>query len=200
MQVKYIGPKAVISEHGISFKDGKEDKYVYINHAINIFNAINHEYDKHTVYNHTLENKEYSSTEVFTLLKENLKNFESLLNAELAGYAIYLQAQENEVANRTHLSPEEKSTFINNLKIMKPYRQQRFINKHIYEHIIQAIANTIVNNQLKEINTPFNERFWHILQTIEGWLLSEHNIQSTLDTLLDQDENLIITLHINTIY
>ena len=30
MELKYVGLKPVISEHGISFKDGKEDKYVYI--------------------------------------------------------------------------------------------------------------------------------------------------------------------------
>ena len=40
MELKYVGLKPVISEHGISFKDGKEDKYVYLSFAIDILIAL----------------------------------------------------------------------------------------------------------------------------------------------------------------
>ena len=36
MKIEYAGLKPVISEHGISFKDGKEDKYIYLSYAIDI--------------------------------------------------------------------------------------------------------------------------------------------------------------------
>ena len=55
MQLKYVGPKPMISEHGISFKDGKEDKYVYIQNAIEILHALNHEYVKGKIYHFLLK-------------------------------------------------------------------------------------------------------------------------------------------------
>ena len=200
MELKYIGPKAMISERGISFKDGKDDKYVYINNAIQVYQAINHEYDKDTLYHHHLKPIEYSSNDVFKALKDSIENFEHTILDELKGYKNYLQTQEEEVQNRNNLNKDEKMAFVNNLKIMREYRTQRFINKHVYEHIIQAIATKIVEHQLHEIQTPFNERFWHILQTIEGWLSSEYNINSTLETKHTEDENIIIVLHIHKIY
>ena len=44
MKLEYAGLKPVINEHGISFKDGKEDKFIYLSFAIGILNAIDHEY------------------------------------------------------------------------------------------------------------------------------------------------------------
>lgn len=199
MEIKYIGPKAVISEHGVSFRDGKDDKYVYINGAIQIFKAINHEYQKNMKYNHDIDNTLYSSNDILSTLKESIPEFEDVIHNELRGYKNYLQKQEDEVEAKQNLSKDEKVAFINNLKIMKPYREQRFLNKHVYEHVIQAITQRVVENKLHEIQTPFNERFWHILQTISGWLSSNYNISSTLDTLHDED-NIIIKLHVNKIY
>ena len=52
MKLKYMGLKPVISEHGISFKDGKEDKFVYLSFAIDILISINHTYEKDKKYSH----------------------------------------------------------------------------------------------------------------------------------------------------
>lgn len=199
MQLKYIGPKAMISEHGISFKDGKDDKYVYINNAVQIYNAINHNYEKDKVYHHNIENKNYTSEEIIFQLKDEVEDFDLFIQQELEGYNRYLQNQEEDVEKRDNLNKDEKNVFINNLQIMREYRTQRFINKHVYERIIKAIVDTIVKNKLHEIQTPFNERFWHILQTIEGWLSKEYNINSTLETVSEED-GIIILLHMNKIY
>ena len=43
MLYEVITPKEMISIHGISFKSGKDDKYVYINPAIEIYHAIHHD-------------------------------------------------------------------------------------------------------------------------------------------------------------
>lgn len=46
MKVEYAGPKPIIDEKGIFFKDGKEDKFVYLTFAIDILNSINHPYEE----------------------------------------------------------------------------------------------------------------------------------------------------------
>jgi len=40
MTIKYVGPRPTISHRGINFKDGKEDKYVYLMIGIQILQAI----------------------------------------------------------------------------------------------------------------------------------------------------------------
>ena len=199
MELKYIGPKAVISEHGISFKDGKEDKYVYINNAVDIFNAINHEYKKNRVYNHNIEPTLYSSSDIINNLQNKLEGFEEAINLDIVHYKKSLDEQESDIDTKPYLAKEDKMAFKNNLNIMREYRTQRFINKSVYEHVVKAISDTIVKNQIKELRTPFNERFWHILQTIAGWLSHDYKIDTTLDTVTD-DENITIKLHINKIY
>ena len=82
---------------------------------------------------------------------------------------------------------------------MKSYKKQRFQNKVAYEHLVEAIAEEIVEHQLKEVNTPFNEKFWHILQTLQGALLSKHNIKSHLDTKT-QDDFISVILTIDSMY
>lgn len=46
MKLEYAGLKPMINEHGVSFKDGKEDKFVYLKYAIDILLAIDHEHEK----------------------------------------------------------------------------------------------------------------------------------------------------------
>ena len=73
MKIKYIGPKVVISHLGISFKEGKEDKYNYLLSSFQILKAIKHEYIKGTLYNFNLENNISDSNileEVLAIVKD----------------------------------------------------------------------------------------------------------------------------------
>jgi len=108
---------------------------------------------------------------------------------------IHLEEEEKQVEARTSLSKLEKDTYINNLKIMKNYKIQRAKNKIFYFHCIETIVETIIKYKIKEIDTPFNERFWHILQTIEG-NLSKHRISSNLKAT-NEDSSIKAMLFIN---
>lgn len=40
IHLEYAGSKAMISQHGISFKQGKEDKFIYLPYVYEILNSI----------------------------------------------------------------------------------------------------------------------------------------------------------------
>lgn len=82
---------------------------------------------------------------------------------------------------------------------MKKYRLQRETNKIIYNHLIEIIVDDIIIHQLKNISAPFNEKFWHVFQTIQGELSNHHkrSIGSNLD--IEHKEPFIISLKINSI-
>jgi len=197
MKLKYMGLKPVISEHGISFKDGKEDKFVYLSFAIDILISIIHTYEKDKKYSHNLSDHRLSPDEILEILLKFHPNLEENMNKEIDSYIVHLDNEVLEVKNRKTLTEIEKETYISNLKIMKEYQIQRAKNKIFYMHCIDTIAQTIIKYKIKELDTPFNERFWHILQTIEG-KLSLHKIGSNLKVLNEKD-NLKAMLLINII-
>jgi len=195
VKLEYSGLKPIISEHGISFKNGKEDKFIYLSFAVDILNAIDHTYEKKKIYSHRLNPNQLPPNEILDILLNFHPDLEDTMNNEINSYLIHLDEEENSVQHRINLSQIEKDTYIANLKIMRKYKIQRAKNKIFYFHCIETIVETILKYKIKEIDTPFNERFWHILQTIEG-NLSKHRISSSLK-MVEENEALKAMLLIN---
>ncbi len=195
MKLEYAGLKPIINEHGISFKDGKEDKFIYLGFAVDILNAIDHTYEQKRKYSHQINAKPLSSNEIVDILLKYHPDLEIIMQNEMEFYLHHLDEEEKIVENRTHLSELEKKTYLSNLQIMRNYKIQRAKNKIFYFHCIETVVETILKYKIKELDTPFNERFWHILQTIEG-NLSNHKITSTLK-ITKEEESLKAMLMIN---
>lgn len=170
MKIKYSGPRPVITEHGISFKDGKEDKYVYLMGSLQILQAIDRSFDEKKSYSYDLKSKRLQNDEMLEILKRYEPNIEKVAEDEMIEYSHKLDEEIEQVDERAFLKDIEKKALKNNLKLMKDYRIQRAINKIYYMHTIEDIAKIIKREQIKEIDAPFYEKFWHILQTIQGEL------------------------------
>lgn len=195
MKLEYAGLKPIISEHGITFKDGKEDKYKYLKYAIDILTAINHDYEKKRKYSHSLNEERLSSHDIVDILLRFHPTLERTMNTEIDSYLLHLDKEEESVRNNLQLKELEKDAFVNNLKIMREYKIQRAKNKIFYIHCIETIVEIIQKNKIKEIETPFSERFWHILQTIQG-NLSLNKINSSLKTSQSDKFNAVLDIDI----
>jgi hypothetical protein len=199
MKLSYVGPKEIISHHGISFKDGKEDKYSYIASAMQIYHAIHHDYKKDVIYSHDIK-KELSKDEDILNKILNLKpELKETCEHEINQLTITLDEEIKNIEKLNKLNKEEQKVYQNNLIIMKEYTLQRQTNKVIYNHILEIIVDDILENKLKEINTPFNEKYWHVLQSIQGELSNheKRSIGSCLDTI--HKDSITISLKINSI-
>lgn len=194
MNIEYAGKKPVINEKGIFFKEGKEDKYNYLTFAIDILNAINHEYEGKKVYSFQINHKDLSASEILNILLKFHPKLEETMNKEISSYLVHLDNEEKSIS-KSSLSQIEKDTFISNLKIMRNYKIQRAKNKIFYFHCIETIVELILKHKIKELDVPFNEKFWHILQTIEG-NLSKHRISSNLK-IPNENKSLTMKLSIN---
>ena len=195
MKLVYTGLKPVVNAHGISFKEGKEDKFIYLPFAVDILNAINHDYEQKRVYSHELNNKDFTPSEIMDTIMKFHPDLEETMKKEMDSYNTHLDNEEESVKNRKDLLDIEKDIFIQNLRLMRNYKIQRAKNKVFYFHYIETIVETIMKHKIKEINTPFNMKFWHILQSIEG-KLSSHRIGSSLK-VLNENNSLKAVLSIN---
>ena len=200
MQLKYVGPKEIISPHGINFKTGKDDKYVYIKTAIQIYNAIAHDYEKNIIYHHNIKELDENDELLLDRILHLQPKLPETCEKEIKELEAKLDLEIEHVKQLKDLTSEETMVFKNNLIIMKKYRLQRETNKIIYRHVIDIVVDEIIKNRLKEINVPFNEKYWHVFQTIEGDLSNHHgkSIGSTIET--NHDNPITITLKINPIF
>ena len=194
MKVEYVGQKPIINEKGVFFKEGKEDKFIYLTFAIDILNAINHEYTANKKYSSEINHKNLSANEILDIILRFHPNLEETMNKEINSYLIHLDKEEKAVS-QSSLCQIEKDTYISNLKIMRNYKIQRAKNKIFYFHCIETIVELILKHKIKELDVPFNEKFWHILQTIEG-NLSKHKISSSLK-IPKESNKLTMKLSIN---
>jgi len=172
MTIKYVGPRPTISHRGINFKDGKEDKYVYLMIGIQILQAIDKDYTGHKSYSYDLETKRVSDDDMLRVLLSYEPTLELDTLNEIDSYKEHLQSEISHVSQRAYLKDIEKQTWVNNLKVMEEYRVQRAINKIYYMHCINNIKEIIHRERIKEIDTPFYEKYWHVLQTLQGSLES----------------------------
>ena len=199
MILKYTGPKEIISPHGIDFKDGKEDKYVYISFAMQIYYAIHHDYEKNRVYTHSIDKELLEDENILKKILSLDPSFEQVCEEQINKLEKNLDKEIDEVSKHTELVQEELLAYKNNLIIMKEYRLQRLINKIVYHQLIKLIVDDIFEHKLKQISTPINEKFWHVLHSIQGEL-SNHNHRSIGSQLVaSETEPIVLILKINSI-
>jgi len=188
LTLHYAGPRPFINQHGVFFKDGKEDKYVYLKLAAKILLYIDNVSKKNDHFIISLHDKqELSDTDIIDIIKFYEPTIEQKVEQEEKKYNIHIDNMIDDV-KKTNLSQVEKDVWINNINIMKPYMLQREINKLYYIHYIKKIKQIIKAEHIKEIDITFDLEHWHILESIAGNL--EYGVDSVSTTIkVEPDEN-----------
>lgn len=196
-KLNYVGPRVVISNHGIVYKQSKEDKYVYLMVALEILKDIDNDYDKKLYYSHPFENKALNEEDLHTILKYYEKDVEKCITKEREKYKQKIIYEIEYIRNIEHLTETDKEVWIKNIELMKEYQVQRAINKIYYMHCIKDIVNVIKNKKIREVTTPFNKNFFHVLNTIKGALITGRpSLDAKVFEEMDKDNNMIARLSI----
>lgn len=190
MKFEYVGYRPIISHHGITFKQGKDDKFIYLAYAYEILNALNHEYTANkSRFSDSIKIDDANIDKLYKLVEKYFPNIEKSIDTKLRNYTKHLDDEKENISSRPHLSEIEKSTYFTNLDLMREYRIKRAKNKIFYYFAIATIAEVIKEKRIKEIDIPYSDRFWHVLNTLQGVLSSEKissNIKVTYtDTKLE---------------
>jgi len=194
LKLHYAGPKPSISQHGIFFKGGKEDKYIYLKIAISILLSIDKESSK-KYHGGAYDN--IHDTEIPTILQGYEPDLEKHIIEEEVRYEKHIEEMIAQVETYA-LSEEDRSAWINNITLMRPYKIQREINKLYYIHCIKAIKEIIHRDHIKEIDVSFSLPSWHILESIAGNL--EYGVKSVHTAIKvepDKEGKLVTRLLIN---
>ena len=186
LKVKYIGSRVEISQHGIRYKKDKEDKYVYLMVALEILRDLDNDYEKQPLYVHSFKSHPLDESELHTILQRYEKEVEEHVSNEYEAYTQKMNHELDFVKGLSNLSDIEKEVWMKNIELMKPYRLQRAINKIYYEHCIDNMRSLIIHKKIKELITPFNKDFFHVINSLKGKLITG---KPSLDTRVVEELN-----------
>ncbi len=197
LKVQYVGPRVEISNHGVAYRKAKEDKYVYLIVALEILKNIDNDTERKKLYSHDFESKVLEEEVLRSILKCHESGVEEKVKAEGHQYEQKMLQEIETIQNLPHLTDIDKEVWIKNIELMKVYRIQRAINKRCYIHCIQNIIEVIKDNNIKEITTPFNRNFFHVLNSICGALITgKPSLDAKVLEENDKDNNMIVKLSI----
>lgn len=182
MELKYVGPKPIISHTGIEFDNNKEDKYVYLNIVIQLLKALDHDYFEDETYSYEADTHRLNDNELIKELSVYCPNIQELMEKENHDVEDEIfhnlqRAHENNILN-----DEEKEVLENNIRIMRDYLVQRSINKSIYYCAVEALAELLKKDHISYIIVPMFQKFAHVLHSVQGVLLRQ---KFPIDTKLD---------------
>jgi hypothetical protein len=196
MELKYVGPKPIISHTGINFDNNKEDKYVYLNIVVQLLKSLNHEYIQNRVYTYKTDTSRFSNEQLMHELKEFCPDLEKLMENE--NHDINHEIQEN--ITRAHenavLSEEDKEVLENNIKIMTPYLIQRAINKSVYYCAVDKLAELVKKDNIDYIIVPMFQKFAHVLHSVQGSLKRQKFPIDTKMEVYQEDGKLLVKLKV----
>lgn len=196
MELKYVGPKPLISHTGIEFDTNKEDKYIYLHTALELVKALDHDYFENKVYTYNADTKKHSATDLLYELKPVCSNLNDLIDKE--NHHIEDEIQHN--LQRAHesftLNEEEKQVLTNNLELMHDYLVQRSINKSVYYCVINKLAELVKKDHIDYIIVPMTYLFVHVLHSVQGVLQKQKFPIDTNMEIYKKDNNLLAKLSV----
>jgi len=196
MELKYVGPKPIISHTGIEFDNNKDDKYAYLNIVVQLLKALNHDYFEDKTYTYQTDTERLSDDEMLSELKKFCPQIDSLMEKRNHDIEEEIEHQMQRAQENTVLDDENKSILQNNIKMMHDYLVQRSINKSVYYCAIDALAELLKKDHIDYVITPMFQKFAHVLHSVQGSLRKR---KFPIDTKLDvyqKDGKLLVKLKV----
>lgn len=182
MTIKFVGPKASISHRGITFSNNKEDKYLYLNIALQLIQALDHEYIADKLYHYSADTKRLSDQEMMQALSVYCAELTALIDDAAAKADAYVNDQIAHARDNRTLNSDEKRVLEKNYEMMRHYIVQRHINKTVYYCAVNVLADIMRRGHIDHVVVPMFERFVHVFHSVEGVL---HRHKRPIDTQID---------------
>ena len=196
MTLKYVGPKPIISQHGISFNNNKEDKYVYLAIVVQLLYALDHEYYEDRVYVYNADTSKVDDSTLLHDLKKYCPEMESLVDKQTHNVEDELQENIDRASESHSLTKEDSEVLTKNIEIMHDYVIQRSINKSVYYSAIKALAKLLKKDNIDHIIAPMYQNFVHVLHSVQGVLLKEKFPVDTKIDIYREEGKLLVKLQV----
>lgn len=196
MELKYVGPKPIISHSGIEFDNNKEDKFAYLNIVLQLLKALDHDYFEDKIYIYQSDTNRYDTKQLLKGLIRYCPDIDAITNKENHNIEDEIKHNIHRANESDTLSEESKTVLKNNINIMHDYLVQRSINKSVYYCAIDALAELLKKDHIEHIIVPMFQKYAHVLHSVQGALRKQ---EFPIDTKLDiyqEDGKLLAKLQV----
>ena len=174
MELKYVGAKPSVSQHGVNFDQTKPDKYTFLNAAVELLEALSlaNSANKSIVLSE-VEGTTCSSAELIDMLKKHCTNLESVFASREEKTNALIEKYEKNIEENKNLVADEKRAWLGNIKIMRDYYLQYITNESAYDCALEALADKIDTDHIEDITFHVGRNYGLVLSHLIP-VLSDH--------------------------
>ncbi len=196
MQIKYVGPKPLISTGGVTFDTEKSDKFIYFHAILQLINAIDHEYVDDQVYVYEVEGRMVKASEIAESIRECCPQISEVIDKAKKEAGIYVDDTLNRAGHSLFLSKIDSHVLASNLILMQDYTVQRYINKQIYYFLIRKFIERLRHKKIAYISVPVHQTYFHVLNTVQRGLTQLKSPVTSNLTFYTEAQNSLVKLNI----
>jgi hypothetical protein len=182
MKLEYVGPKPVVSQHGVNFDKSEPDRYIFLHAAIELLEVIEECVNAKSCYIEeqnkidltNWEGIQYSQAQLLDLVKKHCSdNLENIIEKREQKVSRLIEELKADVNANENLSEDDKIAWIGNIDIMSGYYKQYVENEIAYECLLDVLADDIYKRKLKEISFNLGKNYGFLFSYLQD-VLSNH--------------------------
>ncbi len=154
MKLKEVGALPNVSNKGVSFDHTQPDKYMYLNAAVELLEALSFGPTETTQHLYNTSGKIYNSTELLDLLKKHCTNLDEVFSSREDKTKAWIGELIDRVKENSVISEEGRKAWLNNIEMMRDYYMQYVTNESAYTCALGALSQEIHNAHIEEVAFP----------------------------------------------
>jgi len=182
MTLKYVGDLPRVSKKGVTFDHTQPDKYIYIHAAVELLEALSYGATETTQHLYNSKGKDIKASELLGLLEKYVKNMDALYKIRDEDAKKLVDKLVKRVEENDTLTVDERTAWLNNIKMMKDYYIQYITNLTAYNAALDALADEVHVGKISEVSVPMFRNYGMVLADLAPVL---ENRKSPIDSELD---------------
>jgi len=196
MQIKYVGPRPIISKSGIVFDNQFDDRYTYLNIVVQLIKALDKDSFENQTYQYELDNRRLNDQDILEGLQRYCGDLDVVVKKGVAEENAQIDNELKEARENSMLEKDEQAALIKNIEMMRKYRLQYTNNELLYDCAIRLLADYVKKETLNYIIVPMFQRFAAILRSVQDELVRQNFPIDTRMDIYEEDGKLMAKMEV----
>jgi len=161
MKIKYVGAKPIVSQHGVSFDQSKQDAYTFIAPAVELLDSLERiaADEKGVVDLREWQAKGYSEQALADRLIHYCPDLDTLASEREKKVNELIAELTRKVEESSRLTGDERKAWLGNIALMKAYYKQYVTNELAYDCLLDRLADDLTQEHIRVILFPIYRNY-----------------------------------------
>ena len=197
LQVKYVGAKPRVSQHGVTFDSTKPDSYLLLAPALELLETLESRPDSGEARIHTLHDKAYTPREIEEALHRYCEDIDALLASAREKTDALIAEYRDKVAQNGNLTADERTAWLGNIDIMRDYYLQYILNEETYRCLLEKIAALLHRERIRYLLFPLGRNLGLVADDLVRLLTDSKPPYDAMIRIVERDDERFGMLDLN---